>query len=90
MIDRVVSDEVKPLKSLREEVGLTQEQLAQMMGVSKALIGYYESGKKTPGLDKFLSMAECLNSTKTTPVSLKRLAKAFGYDTTGIPDDTAN
>lgn len=36
------------LKKLREDRGISQEQLAQAIGVSKSTIGMYEQGKRTP------------------------------------------
>ena len=35
-------------KQLREESGLTQEELARRLGVSKGTVGNYESGARTP------------------------------------------
>ena len=35
-------------KQLREESGLTQEELARRLGVSKGTVGNYEAGTRTP------------------------------------------
>lgn len=36
------------LRELRKKKGLTQEQLGKKLGVSKAMINHYESGKRSP------------------------------------------
>jgi transcriptional regulator with XRE-family HTH domain len=69
------------LKTLLSSADITQQELANKIGVSVSLIGFYVARKKTPGLDKAISMARELG------VSLKTLARAMGYDVSGIPDD---
>jgi transcriptional regulator with XRE-family HTH domain len=69
------------LKNLRLAVDYSQKDLAKAIGVSDTQLQNYEYGKKTPGFDKAIAMSRALN------VSLKTLAKAMGYDITGIPDD---
>ncbi|MBR2131221.1 MAG: helix-turn-helix transcriptional regulator [Oscillospiraceae bacterium] len=39
------------LTSLRKESGLTQYDLARMLGLSRSAIGMYESGKREPNLE---------------------------------------
>lgn len=41
----------KRLKALREHVGLTQEQLAKKLGVSRGSISYYENGDRIPDIE---------------------------------------
>lgn len=41
----------KRLKELREKSGLTQEQLANELGVSRGAISYYEKGTRTPDIE---------------------------------------
>ena len=49
-------------KQLREESGLTQEELARRLGVSKGTVGNYESGVRTPRkLDDLNSLADYFN-----------------------------
>ena len=38
------------LRKIREEIGISQEQFANELGVSRAAIGYYESGKRIPDI----------------------------------------
>lgn len=51
----VISDVIKKnfcirIRKLREEIGVTQADFAQAMGVSRAAIGYYESGDRVPDI----------------------------------------
>lgn len=49
------------LKARRKEMRLTQEDLADKIGVSKQYIGLIERGKVSPGLDVIEKIAEALN-----------------------------
>ena len=49
------------IKNLREENGLTQEELAKKLSVSKSAISYYENGKRIPTVDNFHKLARILN-----------------------------
>ena len=42
------------LKKLREDAHLSQEQLADVIGVSKSTIGMYEQGKRMPNTNTIL------------------------------------
>ena len=44
----------KNLKKLREESGISQEELGNIIGVSKSTIGMYEQGKRMPQKDTIL------------------------------------
>lgn len=48
----------KRLKELRETAGLTQEQLAKELKVSRGAISYYEKGDRTPDIEFLDSVAE--------------------------------
>ena len=48
----------KRLKELRETAGLTQEQLAKELKVSRGAISYYEKGERTPDIEFLDSVAE--------------------------------
>ena len=45
--------------SLRRRSGLSQEQLAEKLGVSRQAVSKWEGGLATPELDKLLAMSEC-------------------------------
>ena len=59
-----VSKEVKQMLSeriyeFRRKSGLSQEQLAEKIGVSRQAISKWESGTSTPELEKLLALSEC-------------------------------
>ncbi|MBD2411178.1 transcriptional regulator [Nostoc calcicola FACHB-389] len=69
------------LKSLRESLELSQEQLGRRINLSYRTIAEWESGRKIPRFDNAVALARELG------VSMKTLAKAFRIDVEGIPDD---
>ena len=46
------------IAELREENGLTQQELAKKMNVKREMINYYENGKRQPKVKDILKMAE--------------------------------
>lgn len=46
------------LRSLRTQRGLSQQRLAQALGVSKSSINMYERGDREPGLELLQAMAD--------------------------------
>jgi transcriptional regulator with XRE-family HTH domain len=51
------------LRTLREERALTQEQLAQRVGVQQAMIGHWENDRRQPTLYMAARLAEALDVT---------------------------
>lgn len=49
------------LKQLRNEKGLSQEQLAEKIGLSRQSISKWEQGLSTPDVDNFVKLAEIYN-----------------------------
>ena len=49
------------LKNKRKELGLTQEQLGNLINVTKASICCYEKGTRTPTLENFIDLNEALS-----------------------------
>lgn len=49
--------------SLRRKNGLSQEQLAEKLGVSRQAISKWEGGLSTPELDKLKALSECFHIT---------------------------
>lgn len=49
------------LSELRKEENLSQRDLAKIVHVSAATIGFYETGKRTPPLERAISIAEYFN-----------------------------
>jgi transcriptional regulator with XRE-family HTH domain len=50
----------KRIKRLRGELGLTQEDLAEKVGVSRVYVGYVEQGRNTPSLEILEKIAKAL------------------------------
>lgn len=49
------------LKILRKKIGLTQEQMAQQIGIKRSLLGAYEEGRADPRISNLLKFAEIFN-----------------------------
>lgn len=52
---------VPKIKELRRKVGLTQEQLAEMTGISATTISKYETGAIYPTLENLWKLSDALN-----------------------------
>lgn len=50
------------IKERREAIGLTQEELAAELGVSKGAIGNYESGQSYPKIDNMIQLFKALKT----------------------------
>jgi len=46
------------LKHLRKQLGLTQEQMAEQLGIKRSLLGAYEEGRADPRISNLLKFAE--------------------------------
>ncbi len=53
----------KRIKDMRLEKGLSQQELGDLLGVTKVSICGYENGTRTPSLDTFNLLAEVFNTT---------------------------
>lgn len=49
------------IKTLREELGIKQEELAKKMSVSPSAIGMYETNKREPNNELILKLAQFFN-----------------------------
>ena len=50
----------KNIRKYRKENGMTQDELAEMAGLSTNYIGSVERGEKTPSLESFISIVNAL------------------------------
>lgn len=57
------------LRKIRKARGLTQKQLAELVGVGESSISQYESGGKTPSFEIALKLAEVLDCESADLVS---------------------
>lgn len=51
----------KRLRDRRNEIGLTQEALAESAGISMSFVGHIERGEKQASVDTVVALAQCLN-----------------------------
>lgn len=51
------------IKAAREETGITQEELAEHVGISRAAVARYESGEIEPKIKNLVAIATRLNVT---------------------------
>ena len=51
------------LRTLRREKGLSQEELAAMVGVSRQALSKWEAGQSRPELDKLLALSDIFSVT---------------------------
>lgn len=51
------------LQILRKRNGLSQERLAEKLGVSRQAVSKWESGQSTPDLNKLIKLSELYNVT---------------------------
>jgi DNA-binding XRE family transcriptional regulator len=50
----------KRVASVRKEVGISQEQLAEMVELHRTYIGYIEQGKRNPSIGNMFKIAKAL------------------------------
>ena len=74
----------KRLKDTRKERGLTQQQLGDMVGVTKVSICCYENGTRTPTLETLIDLADNLNVKLTYLLGTEYFAVAEDDDTLTI------
>lgn len=72
------------LKSLRTAQKMTQQQLADRIGVAKSIVSYYESGDRYPSYDVLVRIAHVFH---TTTDFLLDIAKDNVVDVTGLSEE---
>lgn len=60
------------LKSLRTGQKLTQQQLADRLGVAKSVVSYYESGDRYPSYDVLVKIAHTFHVTTDFLLDIER------------------
>lgn len=72
------------LKTLRTSQKLTQQQLADRIGVAKSVVSYYESGDRYPSYDVLVRIARIFH---TTTDYLLDVSKDSVVDVTGLSEE---
>jgi len=57
------------IKFFRKQLGLTQEQLAQRIGIKRSLLGAYEEGRAEPGLETLTILSRLFGATVDVLIS---------------------
>ena len=60
------------LKALRKGNNLTQQQLADRLGVAKSVVSYYESGDRFPSYDVLIGIARTFHVTTDFLLGVER------------------
>lgn len=68
------------LRTLRKEKGLSQQELANMIGASKSLISCYESGKRTPSLENVIAFMEIFGVSSDYLLGSDNIIKVVGKE----------
>ena len=84
----------KSLKELRKEHGCTIEQFADMVGISKSTLGYYENDKRMPDIEILARIANVLNVSADNLIGRTNTTDRKGKlktvcDFTGLSDQAA-
>ena len=77
----------KKIKELRIAQGLTQQQLADRLGVSKSVVSYYESGVRYPSYEVLVRIAYVFH---TTTDYLLGISRENTIDVTGLTKEEIN
>lgn len=72
------------LKALRTSQKLTQQQLADRIGVAKSVVSYYESGDRYPSYDVLVRIAHVFHTSTDYLLDVK---KEKVIDVTGLSDE---
>lgn len=70
----MLSERIYTLRRMR---GLSQEQLAEKIGVSRQAISKWEGGLSTPELDKLKALSECFGITLDELTSVEKEARGM-------------
>lgn len=84
----------KRLKELRKEHGYTIEQFADMVGISKSTLGYYENDKRMPDIEILARISNVLNVSADyligrTNTTVRKGKLKTVCDFTGLSDQAA-
>lgn len=64
------------LKQLREDLGITQDELAKLLNLTQSTIAYYENGRKMPTLENAMIIAKIFETSLDYLVGVSECRKA--------------
>ena len=68
------------IKSYRKAAGLTQEKVAEIIGVKRSAYAYYETGKSKPKLPILMKIASIYNTTADDLLDVEEVKKVAQKD----------
>ena len=74
----------KRIKELRLSRGLTQKQLAELIGLQNTMLSFYEVGDRYPSLEILIKLARTFNVTTDYLLGVE---KTETIDVSGLSDD---
>ena len=77
--DALTVNFLSSLKTLREQAGLTQKQLAKNVKIPLSAYGNYECGLKFPSLTRLISLAEYFDYDLSSSMNYKRYYGGLPY-----------
>ena len=72
------------LKDLRTQSDLTQQQLADLLGITKSTVSYYEKGDRTPSPEILIQLASIFHVSTDYLLGIE---KTSYLDTQGLTED---
>ncbi len=74
------------IKELRKSKGMTQQQLSERIGITKAMISAYETGLRYPSYDILIKLTHIFHVTSDYLLGIE--SKKY-FDINGLTDDQA-
>lgn len=68
------------LKEVRKSKGISQTELANLLGTKQQSISKYEQGLDTPSLERLIEFAQILNVTLDELVEFERIHHKYSQD----------
>lgn len=68
------------LKEVRKSKGISQTELANLLGTKQQSISKYEQGLDTPSLERLIEFAQILNVTLDELVDFERIHHKYSQD----------
>lgn len=77
---------LKRLRLLREEAGLSQKAVAQIIGVSQQSINKYENHNIEPDIETLIALADCFHVSVDYLIGRNDTENASDHDAPFLPD----
>lgn len=78
-MDSIYKEMGKRMRTARTNLGFTQEQVSEMVGIEPPYYGQLERGKKVPSLQTLIKIGKCLKVPVSLLLSKDQNRKEFVY-----------